>query len=141
MPSKLRFALRPGWIVLHLITIAAMVTMVKLGWWQMTVSERRGFSILNFGYALQWWAFSIFTAFMWVRLMRDQVHRLEHPEGSQDAESAPAEKPAVPYRRYEMPQSSSASDSSDPVVAAYNEYLAQLSRKTAEGPDAERTTS
>ena len=44
------------------ITVALVVTMVLLGRWQLTVSEHKHFGLQNFGYALQWWAFSAFDA-------------------------------------------------------------------------------
>ena len=50
---------------------AAAVTMVLLGRWQLTVSNRKHFDLQNFGYALQWWAFSVFAVLFWLRVMRD----------------------------------------------------------------------
>ncbi len=52
MLRRLRNALSPGWLVLHLITVALVVAMVLLGRWQLHVSEAKHFSIQNFGYAL-----------------------------------------------------------------------------------------
>ena len=65
MLRRLRFALSPGWLVLHLITLALIVTMVLLGRWQLDVSNAKHFNLQNFGYALQWWAFSVFVLAMW----------------------------------------------------------------------------
>ena len=47
--------------------------MVLLGHWQLDVSERKGFRLQNFGYALQWWAFCVFALVLWVRVLRDQA--------------------------------------------------------------------
>ena len=70
MLRKYSFALRPGWLVLHLFTIAAVVTMILLGRWQLHVSESKHFDIQNFGYTIQWWLFSAFFLFFWWRIGR-----------------------------------------------------------------------
>ena len=36
------------------------------------VSDSKGFSLQNFGYAIQWWAFSIAALVIWVRVVRDR---------------------------------------------------------------------
>lgn len=136
--GRYRFALRPGWIVLHVLTVSMSVTMVLLGLWQLNVSEAKHFNVRNFGYSLQWWAFTAFALFMWWRILRDAAQR-----GGTLAESAPPpsadreagsgqpagdEEPApVAYRRYVMP--TAVQPSSDPVHTAYNEYLAALAAR------------
>ncbi|MDT4936595.1 MAG: hypothetical protein QOG80_266 [Pseudonocardiales bacterium] len=98
--------------------------MILLGRWQLTVSEHKGFSLQNFGYALQWWLFSAFALGMWVRVVRDA---LRHDGAAfQPAESAEPGAETVQYRRYVMPQSSDADPAVDPERAAYNDYLARL---------------
>lgn len=127
---RYRFALRPGWIVLHLLCLALIVTMVLLGRWQLIVSDEKHFSLQNFGYALQWWAFSCFVAFLWVRLMRDRLRRAD----GQPDEPPPAAAPEAPvaYRRYVMPSvQSQPAVSTDPALAAYNDYLARLAARDA----------
>jgi DNA-binding transcriptional regulator of glucitol operon len=131
---RYRFALRPGWLAFHLLTVAAAVTMVLLGRWQLHVSERKHFSIQNFGYSIQWWLFAGFALFFWCRLLRDHARRLDQPSGDAEAhptsaETAPTEEPPVAYRRYVMPTTS---HPGDPVHAAYNDYLADLAAKDAE---------
>ena len=138
MPGKLRPFLTPGWLGLHLLAAVLIVTMVLLGRWQLDVSNAKHFSLQNFGYALQWWAFSIFVVLMWRRVVRDRAGRSSTPQ----AESAARPEPDVPYRRYVMPQSSTApAPAGDGVHAAYNAYLARLSdadRAGADHPDAAR---
>jgi DNA-binding transcriptional regulator of glucitol operon len=122
---RFRFALRPGWLALHVLCLALIVTMVLLGRWQLIVSDEKHFSLQNFGYALQWWAFSCFVAFMWVRLMRDRLRRSDVPDVAAEAGS-PAES-AVAYRRYVMPSvQTQPAATGDPALAAYNDYLAKL---------------
>lgn len=123
MTGKYRFLLRPGWIALSLLTVVLVVTMVLLGHWQLDVSDRKHFSIQNFGYALQWWAFSIFTLVLWARLVRDHL-RGGGVTGGAPAEPAPASSAPVTYRRYVPP---AAARIDDPELRAYNDYLAGLS--------------
>ena len=125
---RFRFALRPKWFVLHIVTVVLVVTMVLLGRWQLHVSEAKHFSIQNFGYAVQWWLFSAFAAFFWGRLLRDAARR-----GGVltlvPAEAAPQPAAPVAYRRYIMPTTSPGP--TDPVHAAYNDYLAGLAEQDA----------
>lgn len=123
MARGYRFAARPAWIGGHLLVLAAVVTMILLGQWQLTVSERKGFSLQNFGYALQWWAFSGFGLLLWCKVLRDQARSDVTPRPPEPV----IEKP-VTYRRYVMPQSTDGPpEPVDEVHAAYNEYLRSLS--------------
>jgi DNA-binding transcriptional regulator of glucitol operon len=117
--------------VWHLFTVAAVTTMILLGRWQLDVSESKGFSLQNFGYSIQWWLFSAFGLFLWWRVVRDAARRGAAP--AQDATSAgPEARPGetVAYRRYVMPTAPQPTD--DPMLNAYNEYLAGLAAKDAE---------
>lgn len=117
----------------HVVVLAVAVTMVLLGRWQLGVSEHRGFSLQNFGYALQWWAFTGAALFLWVRVIRDRArpdkadHTPEQP-AQQTAEHTAAgttteAAPPVDYRRYVMPTSV---ETDDPELARYNAYLRSL---------------
>jgi DNA-binding transcriptional regulator of glucitol operon len=121
--ASFRFAWRPRWVAGHVLVLAAVVAMVLLGRWQLTVSDRKHFSLQNFGYALQWWAFSIFAVVFWVKIMRDAS--VGRPSAALQPAEAPVVDPGpVAYRRYVMPNQSPADD--DPEVARYNAYLAAL---------------
>ena len=48
------------------LSLALIVTMVLLCRWQLDVSNSKHFNLQNFGYAFQWWAFSLFVVWMWV---------------------------------------------------------------------------
>jgi DNA-binding transcriptional regulator of glucitol operon len=131
---RLRFLLRPGWLLWHLFTVAAVITMIMLGRWQLHVSESKHFSLQNFGYSIQWWLFSVFGLFLWWRVVRDAVRRragdavpAEHATSAEPGITA--EEP-VAYRRYVMP--TTPQPATDPMLAAYNEYLAGLAAKDAE---------
>jgi DNA-binding transcriptional regulator of glucitol operon len=124
------FALRPGWLAFHLFTVAASVTMVLLGRWQLHVSESKHFSIQNFGYAIQWWLFTAFGLFLWWRLLRDTQRRTAVAADPTLAEPIAPDAEPVAYRRYVMPITNEAP--SDPIHAAYNDYLAGLAAQDAE---------
>jgi DNA-binding transcriptional regulator of glucitol operon len=130
---RFSFALRPGWVLFHLFVAAAVVTMILLGRWQLRVSEDKNFSIQNFGYAIQWWLFSAFALFVWWRVLRDRVARAgvvsSQAADATSAEPEPTADEPVAYRRYVMP---TAAKSDDPVLSAYNDYLARLNAQDAE---------
>jgi hypothetical protein len=143
---RLREARSPGWVTLHLVTLALVVTMVLLGRWQLDVSNSKHFSLQNFGYALQWWAFSAFALVMWVRIVRDgglvpnpgagTPPESGTPQEVAAAGDAASEPPAVEYRRYVMPSSADAAPAADSTLGAYNDYLASLAaddERKAEG--------
>jgi DNA-binding transcriptional regulator of glucitol operon len=129
--GRVRTYLTPGWLALHLVTLALVVTMVLLGRWQLTVSDRKHFSLQNFAYAMQWWLFSAFALGMWVRIVRDRAGA--DRQTSQDAEPPEPAHTTVPYRRYVMPRAADAAPAEDPVRAAYNDYLAELAKRERQG--------
>lgn len=127
----------PRWLAFHVATLAAVVTMILLGRWQLVVSDRKHFSLQNFAYALQWWLFSAFAVWMWARVLRDRARNAPRPDGTrpapQDAEAAAPMHTDVAYRRYVMPRSSDAAPADDPEIAAYNDYLASLAERERQG--------
>lgn len=129
---RFRFAMRPGWLALHGATAGLVTTMVLLGRWQLRVSNEKGFSLQNFGYAVQWWLFSVFVLAMWVRALRDHGRRDIAPTDRAAAELEAIAEGPVAYRRYVMPQlSSMPATPVDAEHAAYNDYLSRLAAKDA----------
>lgn len=135
--------------MLHLIALSLIVSMVLLGRWQLNVSNAKHFSLQNFGYALQWWAFSLFVLSMWARVLLDTRRRADDTPvgGTYCADRLPRPEPApspdqpVAYRRYVMPQSGSEQPlPADPEHAAYNDYLARLDANSSATGRAEGTT-
>jgi DNA-binding transcriptional regulator of glucitol operon len=130
------FVLGPRWLALHVVVLAACATMVLLGRWQWRVAHVHHGAVQNYAYALQWWAFTAFALFMWVRVIRDAASSpaADHPDpdrpATPDAGGPIAATPAeVPYRRYVMPSSASQPPvAADAEHAAYNAYLARLAR-------------
>ena len=130
MLRRYRFALKPGWILLHLLAVALAVTMILLGRWQLHVSESKHFSLQNFGYAIQWWVFSAFVLAFWWRILRDAARRRTEASNPTPTEPAASPNEDVAYRRYVMP--TAPPPTNDPMLAAYNDYLASLAAEDAE---------
>jgi hypothetical protein len=146
--------LTPGWVGLTVLFWAAAVTMVLLGRWQLMVSNRKHFDLQNFGYSLQWWAFSLCALVFWAKFVRDAWRRpatVASSGGQLAVRSAgltpvgptqlvaparPDGAPAVVYRGYVMPKSGEHPTRSegDPVHGAYNDYLWQLALADAQEP-------
>jgi DNA-binding transcriptional regulator of glucitol operon len=126
--ARLRSFLTPGWVLLHLLTVALVVTMVLLGRWQLDVSNSKHFNLQNFAYALQWWLFSGFALWMWLRIVHDRG--ASERAGPQAAEPADGAHGAVAYRRYVMPRSTDVpAVTGDPELSAYNDYLGRLAER------------
>jgi DNA-binding transcriptional regulator of glucitol operon len=131
---RFRFALRPGWLLWHLFTVAAVTTMILLGRWQLQVSDSKGFSLQNFGYSIQWWLFSVFGLFLWWRVVRDAARRQALDGTLAEPDTTPDEP--VAYRRYVMP--TAPQPTNDPTLNAYNEYLAGLAATDAKDAEEAR---
>jgi DNA-binding transcriptional regulator of glucitol operon len=121
------FLLAPRWLALHVLVVAVGVTMVLLGRWQWHVAHVHHGSVQNYAYAFQWWAFTAFAVFMWVRVMRDALRRAADTAPAPPAQPARTEQEPVPYRRYVMPRDRH--QPMDPELAAYNAYLAELAER------------
>lgn len=127
--------LRPRWLTTHAVVLVAVTSMILLGRWQLDVGNSGGSgegSLLNYGYALQWWAFAGFAVFFWVKLVRDQYRRQAVADGRLAVSEGPdarraraaAPKPA-PYLGYSMPQMKQI-NAGDPDLVSYNAYLGAL---------------
>jgi hypothetical protein len=158
-PRRVSMFLTVPWLALHVFVWAAAVAMVFLGRWQLSVSNSKHFDLQNFGYALQWWAFSAFAVFFWLRTMRD-AWRGNTGEGASTGGQVvlwagqrgrveggtyvgPADLVAwdektgqipVAYRGYLMPQSATSPDHGDGMHGAYNDYLWQLALADSADP-------
>ena len=125
MARSYGFARKPAWVAGHVLVVAAAVTMGFLGHWQLDVSNSKHFSLQNFGYALQWWAFAGFSLVLWCKIIRDVAGTSKAARAAEPRE-APVEPP-VAYRRYVPP--TPATSGGDPALEDYNAYLRDLARK------------
>lgn len=65
--------LRPGWIAGHVVVFLAILTCLRLGWWQWERTQETTGTAQNFGYALLWPAFGVAFVYMWVRFLHLEV--------------------------------------------------------------------
>lgn len=146
MHQPLRTLLKGKWLALHLTVVVLCVAMVLLGRWQLHVSEGKGFSLQNFFYAFQWWVFTAFLIFFWIRVMRDAVRTPAPTEATGElvvahaGDAAPApgaammvaddtgDGPPVVYRGYIAPQMGRNADRTGDTTMRdpYNDHLWQL---------------
>jgi hypothetical protein len=122
----MRRLLTPGWLAWHALMVAAVVTMLWLGAWQL--SRAAGGNALSWGYAIQWPVFAGFTVFLWSREVR-RVRRGGPAAGAPTAAPGP-----VITRGASGPAEAAYDDSDDPELAAYNRYLAWLSANPGARP-------
>lgn len=123
MVRRFRFAFAPRWIALHVLVLAACVVMVLLGRWQWHVAHVHHGDVRNYAYAFQWWAFTGFALFMWLRVLHD-VSTPDVP-----APTPAQSEPPMAYRRYVMPQHSTSTPvATDGEHARYNAYLRDLAQ-------------
>lgn len=121
----MRRLLTPGWLVGHTLIVAAVVTMLALGWWQLT--RATGGNGLSWGYAFQWPVFAGFVVFVWAREVR-RARRGGEPEPSPAVAGVPESgRGPVRSRGAAGPAEAAFDDSDDPELAAYNRYLSWLS--------------
>ena len=127
-PSKLTL-LRPKWLLLHAVTLAACAAMIWLGHWQWRAAVRHHGDLRNYAYALQWWAFVGFTLLMWLRVVSDHLRPAEGA-GSEQPPAAPADR----YVGYTQAPSSPAVET-DPERRRLNAYLAHLNATDREATE------
>jgi DNA-binding transcriptional regulator of glucitol operon len=108
-----RIVLSPTWLVGHVLVLVAFGTCLWLGWWQLDRFDSPTGGAQNAGYALQWPVFGAFALFFWARVIRAELR----PSGDAPQPLAPA---AVPNAQIAV------DERSDPELAAYNRYLAEL---------------
>jgi DNA-binding transcriptional regulator of glucitol operon len=128
-PSKLTL-LRPSWLLLHALTLAACAAMIWLGLWQWRAAVRHHGDLRNYAYAVQWWAFVGFTVLMWFRVVGDHLRPAEEEPSAEQAPATPASR----YLGY-TPAPSSPAVETDPERRRLNAYLAQLSAADREAAE------
>jgi hypothetical protein len=112
-PSKLTL-LRPGWLLLHAVTLAVCGGMLWLGFWQWRAAVQRGDDLRNYAYALQWWAFVGFTVLMWFRIVHDHP-RPNRRDPAPDADTPDVGAPAAGAPAAGAPDDG-AQDAPSPVI-------------------------
>jgi len=81
--------LRPGWIVGHLLVLAAALTCLRLGWWQWERAHENDGTAQNLGYSMLWPVFAAAFIYMWIRFLRlEKIKQVEDDEQSEQVKVA-----------------------------------------------------
>ena len=118
-PSRWRFLITPRWLGWHLLVILIIVGMLWLGSWQLHRAEAG--NALSWAYTFEWPLFAIFAVVFWAKTIRDEVHP--------PAEPAPRDAVALPGGIPAPPTSGEETGEDDEELAAYNAYLARLTKE------------
>jgi DNA-binding transcriptional regulator of glucitol operon len=78
------------WCLGHLVVLAAVLVMLRLGLWQWHRAESPTGGMQNYAYALQWPLFAVFGIVVWVKTLIEETRR---------DPSAPAPGPSRPASR------------------------------------------
>ena len=127
-----RFLYTPRWLGWHLLVVASVIGMLWLGDWQLRRAEAG--NALSWAYTFEWPLFAIFAVFFWIKTIRDEAH-LDDAD-----EAAPAAGISLPAGARPAPASAAGASVTgveaaepggpeDPDLAAYNAYLARLSKE------------
>lgn len=115
----------PKRLLCHLGVLVVFLVCLRLGWWQWDRSQIRGGSAQNLAYALLWPVFGGYAIYVWVRLLRMELHGVQprpgsgHPVlGRPDGDR----RPGTELMPYVAP---------DPELVAYNAYLTELNDAAA----------
>lgn len=119
--------LRPGWMVGHLLVLAAVLTCLRLGLWQWDRTHETTGTAQNFGYALLWPAFGVAFVYMWIRFLKlEQIKDSEDDAeltalaAGPDGLAEPVD-PATPTARTEPGGAVDASEPPDEKTATHAE--------------------
>jgi hypothetical protein len=116
--SRWRFLISPKWLGWHVFVILSVVGMLWLGNWQLRRAEAG--NALSWAYTFEWPLFAIFAVVFWVKTIRDEVH----PPAQAEPRDAVALPGGIP-----VPRGDEEPGEDDEDLAAYNAYLARLTRE------------
>ena len=129
----LRTALRPRWLLRHVLAVVLIAALILLGRWQWDVSESQRGSLQNLLYAFQWWAMALMVAYGWWRLLRDDAYGRSAPNLTTVKAALNADDAG--WHSFGLDGSLSAEAQaaqdreSDPELADYNDYLSRLNTR------------
>jgi DNA-binding transcriptional regulator of glucitol operon len=147
-----RRVLTLNWVLLHLLVVAAVLVMLRLGLWQWHRAHEGGGGIQNYAYAFQWPVFAVFALTLWAKTIHEELKRDSSPDG--DGEASRQAAPDAPVVRRDGEASRQAAPDApvvrqpgvriglttevvaadaheDPAVAAWNARLAALNAASA----------
>lgn len=119
-----------------------MAFFIRMGVWQWTKGESSHGTLQNLFYGVEWWVFTAFVLYLWVKMIKEEVRPSPTPPntdaategGGPEAVTTPAtadgeSNATAPAAVAAGPLPASPPDSEDPddaELAAYNAYLASL---------------
>ncbi len=124
--SRWRFLITPKWLGWHVFVIFATAGMLWLGNWQLHRAESG--NALSWAYTFEWPLFAIFAVVFWAKTIREEVHPPAEAE-SADGVGLPGGIPAPPAGGPRPAGDTGEADEDDEELAAYNAYLARLTRE------------
>ena len=124
--SRWRFLITPKWLGWHVFVIFAVLGMLWLGDWQLHRAESG--NALSWAYTFEWPLFAIFAVFFWAKTIRDEVSPPAEAEPA-DAVGLPGGIPVPPPGGPRPAGDAGGTDEDDQELAAYNAYLARLTRE------------
>lgn len=137
MPStqtapRWRFLVSPKWLGWHLLVIVAVLGMLALGDWQLHRAEAG--NALSWAYTFEWPIFAGFAIVFWAKTVRDEFRPPAAPRPASDVglppgALAPGEGQATGADTGAHGEKGEAGEEEDPDLAAYNAYLARLTKE------------
>ena len=126
-----RFLVTPRWLAWHLAIVVSVCGMLWLGDWQFhRAISGNG---LSWAYTFEWPIFAVFAVVFWVKTIKDEFHPPTVAEPGEDDVPLPAGALRDGGKNgVAVPIGEPASPEEEADLAAYNAYLARLS-KQAEG--------
>ena len=127
-PSRWRFLITPRWLGWHVLVIVCVLGMLALGDWQLRRAEAG--NALSWAYTFEWPFFAIFAVVFWVKTIKDEL--------SPAADGGPPPEIALPAgagqgggagQQAGAGEPDGEADEQDEELAAYNAYLARLTRE------------
>jgi hypothetical protein len=128
-----RILLSPKWLAGHLLVIAIVLGMLRLGLWQWHRAESGSGGIQNYAYAFQWPCFAVFGIVLWVKTIRIELDEEGSLRQTSRLAAKPLPEPAItkgPGVRIGIATLAIEPDEDDAEVMAYNAYLARLNAGT-----------
>ena len=106
-----RVLLTRRWLLRHVLLLVVLSAFTALAWWQV-IRAGEG-NLRSYAYAVEWPIFGVFVIYVWWKSIQDELK--------------PGTLPPRPSKeRASSPMNTEIDDSSDPELAAYNRYLADL---------------
>ncbi len=124
--SRWRFLIAPRWLGWHVFIILSVLGMLWLGNWQLHRAESG--NSLSWAYTFEWPLFAIFAVVFWVKTIRDEFHPPAQA-GPRGAVALPGGIPAPPPGAPRAARGGEETAEDDEEVAAYNAYLARLTKE------------